>query len=256
MRGMTRKAILIGLGLLAAGSNTAHALGVFETNLIVNPGAELGVGAGSTGAVVPVPGWITSSHFTVIRWGAGGGFPALSDPGPALRGLNFFAGGPINSTSTASQTINVSSGAAAIDAGLARFDLAGFLGGYFNQPDDASLQANFLSATNTSLGTAAIGPVTNADRANLTALLLRTTTGVVPVGTRGIQVTLSMRIFGGTYNDGYADELSLVLHSDVPEVPEPTTLTLLAGGLLGVAASARRKRRGRMILRAASTVAD
>ena len=50
-------------------------------------------------------------------------------------------------------------------------------------------------------------------RGNVTGLLSRRTTGTIPAATRCILVNLDFNRFSGTgtYNDGYADNLSLVL---------------------------------------------
>ena len=85
-------------------------------NLIVNGNAEAGAGS-SDGSIVPVPGWTTKGNFTVVQYGASGGFPDASSAGPGDRGLNFFAGGPGSTSSSATQTIDLSSYETAIDTG-------------------------------------------------------------------------------------------------------------------------------------------
>ena len=58
----------------------------------------------------------------------------------------------------------------------------------------------------------ALAPVLAADRSTTTGLLRRSATGPVPVGTRSILVGLDLlRLSPGSYNDGYADDLSLIL---------------------------------------------
>src|SRR4051812_14498733 len=68
----------------------------FNTNLIVNPNAEDGP-ASSTGELVGnIPGWTSSSTFTVVTYDTPAGttgFPKTTDAGPPDRGLQFFAGG-------------------------------------------------------------------------------------------------------------------------------------------------------------------
>ena len=183
---------------------------IFSTNLIANGDAEAGAGA-SDESVVSVPGWTVSGNFTAVQYGAASGFPSLTDPGPSNRGANFFAGGPNNASSSASQLISVASAARQIDSGAVTFALAGFLGGFQDQGDNAVLSVTFKNG-DLVLGTAQIGPVTAADRGNATGLLARSTSDAVPVGTRQLLVTLQMTrapIF--SYNDGYADNLSLTL---------------------------------------------
>src|SRR5690348_5925064 len=81
-------------------------------NAIVNPGAESNTGS-STGSDVILPtGWTASGKPTIVKYGAPGGFPLATSPGPTTRGKNFFAGGPANAGSAPSdlfQTIDVSS---------------------------------------------------------------------------------------------------------------------------------------------------
>lgn len=209
--------------LLAVVSGSAFAQ---TTNLIVNGDAESGAG-GDGFQVVPVPGWTTSGNFTVAKYAAvGGSFPTTTDPGPPDRGNNFFAGGT-GASSSATQSIDVLINAAAIDTGNTTFDLTGYLGGFANHGDNATLSITFESATGTALGTASIGPVSAADRGNVTKLLPRGTSGNVPTGTRQIEVLLQITRTTGSYNDGYADNLSLVLTAPPNNAPsandDPTT---------------------------------
>jgi hypothetical protein len=185
-----------------------------DANLLANPGAEVGA-AVPGGALVPVPGWQTAgTSLTLVRYDdpRDGGFPRSTSPGPVDRGLQFFAGGPANAVSTASQTIDLARAASSIDAGQATFDLAAFIGGYQAQQDQGSVTATFLDASDASLAEAVIGPVTRADRGNLTGLLARATSGPVPPGSRKVRVVLRAQRFEGAFNDGYFDDLRLILH--------------------------------------------
>ena len=108
--------------------------------------------------------------------------------------------------------IDVSSLASTIDAG-ANWNLSGWLGGYLDQEDRTSVTAIFKDVSGGTLDNGSIGPVTAADRNYLTGFLERTATGLIPVGTRKIQVQIdAIRATG--YNDGYADNLSLVITAD------------------------------------------
>jgi hypothetical protein len=245
--GTTSKvALLVGsiLGLSIISANPAGAV-TFGSNLIVNGDAESGTGS-ATGAVVPVPNWTTVGNFTVVTYANSSGFPVATDPGPASRGNNFFAGGN-SASSSASQTISLSPSFSAIDAGNVSFNLSGFLGGFSSQDDNASLSAVFRNAGGTGLGTFSIGPVLAADRSSATGLLARSTSGAVPIGTRDILVTLSMTRLAGTSNDGYADNLSLVLNNNTPaatSVPEPSSIPgILVGGALVVGVIRKRKQK-------------
>jgi len=80
------------LGVLPALDAPAYA--ATSKNVIKNGNAEKGAGS-TDGSTVPVPGWTETAGttFTAVQYGASGGFPAATDPGPNNRGKNFFAGG-------------------------------------------------------------------------------------------------------------------------------------------------------------------
>ena len=236
------------LSLAFVQANPAQAA-IFGMNLIVNGDAEAGSGATNSSSVVPVPGWTKTGNFTVVRYGTGGLlFPSASSSGPSNRGRNFFAGGPSNSSSRASQLIDISAGSAIIDGVGATFDLSGFFGGWLFQNDNSVLKASFLSASNSVLNMASIGGVTSGDRGSQTGLLERSTSGIVPTGTRKIKVDLQMNRVASlfnSYNDGYADNLSLKLTANPTPtpVPEPASvLGLLAVGTLGAGSTALKRK--------------
>lgn len=182
-------------------------------NLLANPGADAGAGAGNALTQTAVPGWTTTPTLTAVRYGASGGFPGTTEGRRIGGGPNFFAGGPANSSSTARQTVSVAGRAAEIDAGVATARLAADLGGWFTNPDAAAVTATFRSASNAALGTLAIGPVSPADRGGDTVLLRRAASARVPARTRTIEVVITATNAGTvlSYNDGYADNLSLTL---------------------------------------------
>jgi hypothetical protein len=183
---------------------------VFGTNLIVNGDAESDTGAPSNSQIVKPTGWTTTGQFTAVQYGASGGFPDTTSPGPPDRGKNFFAGGNV-AKSTATQTIDLSSAASAIDAGSVTYALTGWLGGFAGQTDHADVVVSFLSGTGGTLGAAHIGPVTPADRHGVTGFVKRTASGSVPAHTRSARVVITATRYEGEYNDGYSDDLSLVL---------------------------------------------
>jgi hypothetical protein len=87
--------------------------------------------------------------------------------------------------------------------------------------DHAELQAAFRDGSASALGSVAIGPVTNTDRGSLTRLLRRAAEGGVRMGTRSIQVRFLCTRFDDSYNDGYADSLTLVLTPSTVGVEGP-----------------------------------
>ncbi|MSQ27248.1 MAG: hypothetical protein EXR51_03795 [Dehalococcoidia bacterium] len=118
---------------------------------------------------------------------------------------------------------------AAIDQGGLGFTLSGYLGGFQCQGDNASLTVSFQDDYGRDLATAAIGPVTVADRGFATGLMARSISGVVPMGARKAQVVLLFTRVEGAYNDGYADNLSLVL-GGAAAAPAPVRQVVGPGG--------------------------
>jgi hypothetical protein len=200
-----------GLAIAMMGGTTATAGASTSKNLIVNPGAEMGTGS-SDGSVVTVPGWTetTGTTFTAVQYGASGGFPVATDPGPPKRGNNFFAGGPDSPSAVAVQSISLSAYSSAIKAGTAKFKLQGWLGGYSSQEDQAFVELDFKNAQGSLVGTSAtLGPVTAEDRNDVTGFLKESTSGSVPKQAKTAYLQLSFTRESGSYDDGYADSLSL-----------------------------------------------
>jgi hypothetical protein len=183
------------------------------SNLILNCGAEDGAATADCSSTSSIPSWIADGKAAVCAYGTTGAysFPTTSGPGPSGRGKNFFAGGNGNAASQLTQNIDVSGFGMQIDTGAFPYLLSGWLGGYENQNDNAVLQIAFETSTGFTLGTASIGPVLPADRNGATGLVQRSATGAVPSGTRKIVAMLQFTRTDGTYNDGYADNLSLQL---------------------------------------------
>ena len=183
-------------------------------NLIKDSGAE-SAKPDSDGGKVKVPDWkpAKGSQFTAVAYGAAGGFPASSSPGPKHRGKNFFAGGPSGNTSGASQSDSLKAYAKLIASGKAKFQLAGWLGGFSSQGDHATLTVTWTTAKGKALGHTTIGPVTPAQRHDVTGMLHRSKSGTVPKGAAQAVVTLHMVRESGEYVDGYADNLSLTITS-------------------------------------------
>ena len=197
-------------GLLASCSSPkSGAAGTGSTgNLIVNGNAEAAVGS-DDGTPVSTPNWVSAGEATAAQY-AVNGWPLPTDSGPADRGLNLFSGGPADSASSLTQTVNLTHYAGSIDKNHATYKLSAWLGGYADQGDNATVTVTFQDALGSALGTGSIGPVTASDRSNLTGLLPRSSDGTVPSGTRKVLVVISMVRTDGTANDGYADNLSLI----------------------------------------------
>lgn len=182
-------------------------------NLIKNGGADAGPGVMNASLVsASMPGWTrTPNNFTAVKYAAGGGFPDATIGGPIGGKANFFAGGPNAATSSATQVVKVTKFKAPIDAGQRVATLSAYLGGYATHGDSMSVTATFLSEAGKKLGVLKIGPVTVAEREGVTAMIQKTASKAVPKKTRSIQVKLAAKRFIPSYNDGYADNVTLTL---------------------------------------------
>lgn len=210
------RASLAAVGLsvaLALSGAAAHAAQVasLNVNLLQNGGAEKGAASSNGSTLVPIPKWGSGGAAVVVSYSLGGGFPGVDSPGSANRGLQFFAGGQNNEQSAITQRVDLSPLLMDIDGGSLTFVLQAWLGGFSSQQDNASLKVEFFDAAGVRLSSGVLPAVTAEERGGVTGMLLRKTTGAVPIGTRSVKATLVMRRLAGSYNDGYADGLSLVL---------------------------------------------
>ncbi len=208
---MRRRLVIVLLASVMLAATPVAASAVLPVgNLLVNPGAEAGVGASDSNGVSAPEGWTTTTTMTAVKYGAPA-FPTTADAAAIHGGVNFFAGGTNAEASSATQTVDVSAAAPEIDTGALPLTLSAFLGGFGSQADSASVTATFLSAAGPSLSAVTLPAVTPTERGGVTKLLPRVLTARVPAGTRAIGVRIDAVRTDGAYNDGYADNLSLVL---------------------------------------------
>jgi len=191
----------------AANKQPQHCDAYFNKNLILNPGAEDGPGADDD-TVVPVPYWKQTGGFTAAQYAWDGGDLSPTTPGPKDRGKNYFYGGPDAARSTGTQVCIIPK--TLVSSGKTTFVLTGWLGGFSDQGDDATLNALFENSAGAVLASAHIGPVTAVQRHDQSELLFRATTGTVPSATRQVEIQLVMIKYVGSDNDGLADNLALV----------------------------------------------
>ncbi len=210
-------------------------------NLIVNPGADASPGLNdnsTTATSTDVPGWVRSPYVTADSYQGDTGGDLYQATGiPADAASNYFYGGETvvddsNPIGTAYQDIDISSAASLVDAGTLPYALSAWLGGYDSQDDNIVLTVQFESWNGTVLGTATLGPVLSADRNGVSELLLKSTGGTVPAGTRLMHVLLTITREEGTNNDGLADSLSLALGSNPATGPE-ISQTIISAGAFG-----------------------
>ena len=191
---------------VSANGRTSNAVNftVPSFNLLRNGDAEEGTLSTTGLEIVPIPGWTTTSNFTAPVYGLAGCMSSAE----GLRisgGRGYFVGGPGNTLSTATQTVDVSSAATRIDAGQRNVTLQGQLAGV--QTDTGTVRAEFLNGSGAVIGSFALGPVTGTAH----TFQLRTATSVVPAGTRSIRVTLISTGGNSSYNEGYFESLFLGL---------------------------------------------
>jgi uncharacterized protein (TIGR03437 family) len=198
---------IITITLAAAG---ASGQSIFGRNLIVNPGAEAGDVSMPqyTGPVPSIPGWNRVGKTDVIPYGR---FMDLSHLAPVNHLNNYFVGGWSNSSSSISQDIDISVGAATIDLGTVTFDVSSYLGDDFGKPDNAAMTVGFYDAGGHGLKSITLGPVTVP--AGLIGMLFQRRIGAVPKLARKITVSVEFTRVTGVDNDGAADDLSLILNA-------------------------------------------
>ncbi|MBM3475706.1 MAG: hypothetical protein FJX75_20770 [Armatimonadetes bacterium] len=202
-----------------AGPDTAAdeaAAPTFGRNLVKNGGFEMDTGGDGSADVAPSKWTRPEGKATVVLYGAPGGFPTASSPGPPSRGNNFVAGGNGSALSRLYQRVNVSWAAATIDAGDAQCIVAAFVGGYGSQGDSVAIYVKFRDASGVEIDGGLVPNVTPADRGNKTGLLRRTWKGKLPAGTRFIDLNPKFERVSGQYNDAYLDAVSLKLNDVTP----------------------------------------
>ncbi|MCQ4080035.1 alkaline phosphatase family protein [Streptomyces sp. RB6PN25] len=185
-------------------------------NLIVNGDAEAGFCTNDWTAATTIPGWTVESGSPNVMCYTAGSLAHPSSPAP---GKAFFAPGN-QGDGTMTQTVDVSSGATAIDGGGVTYNLSGWLGGWTVYSGYAAVSLQFQGTNGQQLGVAKLPTVSAADRSDTTEFLARSATGSVPAGTRSIQV--QVQFLDSSHETGYLDNLSLTLSTPVTS-PAPLT---------------------------------
>ena len=160
----------------------AHA--ATSPNLIVNGDAELHRCTRDWTAQTPVPGWrVVRGAASVLCYAAFDftGKAPVTPPYVRLAGKALFAAP--GADTAIEQEVDVPGRCAGIDRSAVRFDLSGWLGGWRDRPERATLTAIFLDANGNATG----DPVVLADadaaaRQCATGLLADQASGLVPRG--------------------------------------------------------------------------
>jgi len=216
-KGMSHMKLFVQIAVLSAAVIPIVNAQTFGSNLIVNSGAESGAGGDGTAQVASVPGWSRTGGCDVYAYATASSNVdgiAPTDIVPRGTGFNYFSGGIQPATCSFTQSIDVSSGGTTIDAGTATFAASAYLGGYGSDGDNATLTVVFQDAGGNQLSSLTLGPVGPNDRADQqSGLYLQRQIGQVPMGARSAVLTLNMNWVNGTNNEGFADNLVLVLNA-------------------------------------------
>jgi len=187
-----------------------------DGNLIENGGAEDYTAATALGAPLGddqtiADCWTSSSPLSPLD----GTQESRASTYPGVTGSRDFYGGTNPSTvsipgitTTGTQKIDLS----VLDVDAQPFELSGELGGYSTQSDYATVTVAFQDAKGSTLSTAAIGPVTAAQRNNVSSLIPQAWYGKVPAGAKQALVTIAtVGVSSGANSDGVADNLNLTI---------------------------------------------
>ena len=226
---MTRRLLALAMAAPFIFAGSAHAV-LPAGNVIQNGDAEAGPGATNDRDSQPPPGWDVIPNFTAVVYGSGA-FPSTADSAAIGGGANFFAGGPESPTGDivlAQQRIDLTGAAPEIDGGNVTATLSADLGGYAAQADSAGVNA-VISGDQVQTGSvASLPPVTAQDRGNVTGFVRRSACTQVEPNSRNAYVQIHASRSEGSYNDGYADNVSLTLSTTpcpaapAPPLPPPT----------------------------------
>jgi hypothetical protein len=187
----------------------AQPLGV---NIVVNGRGESGGAAANAIGVVSPPGWVGMGSITQVQYGASGApFLNALSARPPDAGLTFFAGGPGSAQSAMIQRVELAQRAAQIDSGVVNITFSAWMGGATTEEDTVLAFCTFLDEEEFTLGTLQLNGPNSLQRGGVTLLAARNVHGRVPAGTRAAEIILLFSRATGTYNNGYADSVGLVL---------------------------------------------
>jgi hypothetical protein len=192
-------------------------------NIVQNGDAEGGPGATNVTDVFAPPGWNALPNFTAVVYGTDE-FPGTDVSSAIGGGSNFFAGGPDNGfggSTAATQTIDLSGSASDLDGSDVNVILSADLGGFAGQTDFTTISAVFTNQDGSSVtGALGLQPASPEDRGGVTGFVRRSACVALSPGTRSAIVQVFAQRDEGSYNDGYADNVSVQL----TRAPCPTLL--------------------------------
>ena len=213
---------LVAAGVLVAQPAVADPVVLQPGELVVNGDAEQ----------LPTVGW--TGPLSRATHGVGGYPAAVIVDKKGLTGETFVGGAGMffgsGGVSTTTQTISLGASAAAIDNGEVDALLSAYIGGYSTQADNAQVTYTFRDSESAPLTTVTFGPVLVGDRAGVSGFVPFAAKQRLAAGTRDVVVTMRMARSIAPVNDGYVDNVSLVL-----DAPSPTARPDSADTIQGVA---------------------
>lgn len=186
----------------------AQAQSIFGNNLVVNGDAESSAGAPDGMPPASITGWTISGSPQVLLYSDDGrlGYSSIA---PGNRGKNYF-GGSDTAQATLTQTIDVSSAAAGIDAGTVSYDASGYIGN--NGGDMSSLTFTLQNASGGTIKSITFGPLDSSNYPD--GIFFQRQIGQMPSGTRKVMVEVDLTRSGGSNDDAATDNISFTLNND------------------------------------------
>ncbi|MEM8908115.1 MAG: T9SS type A sorting domain-containing protein [Bacteroidota bacterium] len=174
------------------------ALHLSGQNLIANPDCEEALSGGE------IPSWTEVQGFNWTR-------RTSSNPG-AQSGVGYFFAG-VSSRAELMQEVDVSAQAALIDAGAAFFQFNGYVRSFSQSPPDTSrIILEYRDGPDGNI----LASFDSGKRINRTTWELVSDARFAPPLTRSIRIRLFSMRGVGSNNDGYTDNLSLILSGSLP----------------------------------------
>jgi len=184
----------------------------FGVNMIINGDAEMDSGGGicSLGPKGTLKGWTVES-ISIAEYGSIVGDPDQNTLRAQNRGRCYFrksvkGGAPVPLTSIY-QTIDVSVASSVIDSGKVKFTLSAFISS-INEEGSSRLIATFFDSGGKKISETFTPKVDEEDPTNGVALLLTKQDGVIPVGTRRIEIRLQ-------FQSGKCEECESAVYADI-----------------------------------------
>jgi hypothetical protein len=182
-----------------------------QGNLVQNPGAEASPGVTDDTTHVCPAAWSCTNNATVVRYGTSA-FPSLAESARIGGGQNFFAGGPNDDVGDLQGSFDFSAAGPEVDAGGVQATLSACLGGFQDQEDRAFVSVEERDSSNIVRDTKDVEGPNATVRGGQTRLLPVSATFQVPPHARFATLRVFLSQTGpGTYDDGYADNISFTL---------------------------------------------